>query len=84
MIGGDLQGCRADPINTKYMTSLTFVGCHRGATQKVCNIYSTAKNDIAGTKPLSWTDLKFTLEPYDLVFLPVGHEKGATKLSILP
>ena len=38
------------------------------------------KNDIAGTTALLWTDLKFTLEPYDLVFLPGGHEKGVRQV----
>jgi putative intracellular protease/amidase len=31
-------------------------------------------------KPLSWTDPSFSLVPYDLVFLPGGHEKGVRQL----
>jgi putative intracellular protease/amidase len=30
--------------------------------------------------PLSWTDPSFTLNPYDLIFLPGGHEKGVRQI----
>ena len=52
----------------------------QGATQEACEAYSAMKNDITGTKPLAWTDPEFTLESYDLVFLPGGHEKGVRQL----
>ena len=31
-------------------------------------------------QPHSWTEPSFTLEPYDLVFLPGGHEKGVRQI----
>jgi hypothetical protein len=34
--------------------------------------------------PLSWSSLDFTLEPYNLVFLPGGHEKGVRQLIDSP
>lgn len=30
--------------------------------------------------PLAWTAPDFTLDPYDLVFLPGGHEKGVRQV----
>lgn len=38
------------------------------------------KYDVTGTETLSWNDPKFTLEPYDLIFLPGGHEKGVRQV----
>ena len=35
-------------------------------------------------KALSWTDEDFTLGPYDLVFLPGGHEKGVVQVINSP
>jgi putative intracellular protease/amidase len=34
--------------------------------------------------PLSWTDPSFTLAPYDLVFLPGGHEKSVRQIIDSP
>lgn len=42
------------------------------------------KNDILGKRPLPWTDPRFTLEPYDLVFLSGGHEKGVRQVIDSP
>ena len=35
-------------------------------------------------KPLSWSSPDFSLEPYTLVFLPGGHEKGVRQLIDSP
>ncbi|KAI9718518.1 MAG: hypothetical protein M1828_006701 [Chrysothrix sp. TS-e1954] len=35
-------------------------------------------------KPLSWSSPTFSLDPYDLVFLPGGHEKGMAQLITSP
>jgi hypothetical protein len=34
--------------------------------------------------PLSWTDPSLTLNPYDLIFLPGGHEKGVRQIIDSP
>lgn len=34
--------------------------------------------------PLSWSSPDFTLEPYNLIFLPGGHEKGVRQLIDSP
>ncbi len=34
--------------------------------------------------PLSWSDPAFSLEPYNLIFLPGGHEKGVRQLIDSP
>lgn len=39
------------------------------------------KNDITGIEIFSWTNPQFTLEPYDLVFLPGGHQKGVRQVT---
>lgn len=39
---------------------------------------------MEGMKALAWTDEDFTLEPYDLVFLPGGHEKGVVQVINSP
>ena len=35
-------------------------------------------------KALAWTDDDFSLDPYDLVFLPGGHEKGVVQVINSP
>ena len=35
-------------------------------------------------KALAWTDESFSLDPYDLVFLPGGHEKGVVQVINSP
>lgn len=42
------------------------------------------KEDMKSMKALAWTDDGFTLEPYDLVFLPGGHEKGVVQVINSP
>ena len=42
------------------------------------------KEDMKSMKALAWTDDGFTLSPYDLVFLPGGHEKGVVQVINSP
>ena len=41
-------------------------------------------DDVAGTKPLLWIDPAFSLEHYNLIFLPGGHEKGVRQVIDSP
>lgn len=42
------------------------------------------QSDLQSRSVLSWSDEHFTLEVYDLVFLPGGHEKGVIQLINSP
>ena len=43
-------------------------------------MYEELSSADAFTSPLSWTDSTFSLNPYDLVFLPGGHEKSIRQI----
>ncbi len=64
--------------------TILFNAACRAPTQEACKAFTAIKNGIARTKPLSWTYPKFTLDPYDLVFLPGGHEKGVRQVIDSP
>ena len=51
-----------------------------GAPQEAKTQYQSMLEDEAVQKPLSWSDSTFSLEPYDLVFLPGGHDKGVRQI----
>ncbi|KAJ8063759.1 hypothetical protein OCU04_007621 [Sclerotinia nivalis] len=51
-----------------------------GATQATVSLYKQMSQTSEFTSPLSWSSDSFSLEPYDLVFLPGGHEKGVRQL----
>jgi len=51
-----------------------------GATKEVCDAYQTMKETPAFQKPLSWMANGFSLEPYSLIFLPGGHDKGVRQV----
>ena len=42
------------------------------------------REDMKGMKALAWTEDDFSLDPYDLVFLPGGHEKGVVQVINSP
>ncbi len=42
------------------------------------------RKDLASTKIISWSDEGFSLDPYDVVFLPGGHEKGVVQVINSP
>lgn len=56
----------------------------QGATQEAIGLYKSMKEDMGNMKALAWTDEGFTLAPYDLVFLPGGHEKGVVQVINSP
>ena len=58
--------------------------CQKGATQEAVELYKSMKEDMKSMRALAWTDEGFTLEPYDLVFLPGGHEKGVVQVINSP
>lgn len=42
------------------------------------------KEDMKSMKMVAWADDDFSLDPYDLVFLPGGHEKGVIQVINSP
>ncbi|TGO37902.1 hypothetical protein BHYA_0086g00170 [Botrytis hyacinthi] len=51
-----------------------------GATQEAINAYKHMAQTKEFTSPLSWSSDSFSLDSYDVVFLPGGHEKGVRQL----
>lgn len=47
-----------------------------GATSAVVDIYHNMQKSQAMTSPLSWTASDFSMDKYDIVLLPGGHDKG--------
>ncbi len=75
------------PLHYEYLKSrpiLTILTGQQGATQEAVNLYKSMKEDMKDMKALAWTDEGFTLAPYDLVFLPGGHEKGVVQVINSP
>lgn len=58
--------------------------CQQGANKEAVDLYKSMKEDMKSMKALAWTDEGFTLDPYDLVFLPGGHEKGVVQVINSP
>jgi len=56
----------------------------QGATQPAISAYTTMKTSPAMQSPLSWTSPTFSLQAYNLVFLPGGHEKGVRQIIDSP
>lgn len=56
----------------------------KGATKEACDLYDAMREDMKSMKAIAWSDADFTLEPYDLVFLPGGHEKGVVQVINSP
>ena len=55
-----------------------------GANKGAVELYHSMRKDLQSIQPLSWSTEGFTLEPYDLVFLPGGHEKGVVQVINSP
>ncbi|KAL3963385.1 hypothetical protein ACCO45_000389 [Purpureocillium lilacinum] len=51
-----------------------------GATQSTIQLYKAMASSAEFTKPLSWSASGFSLAPYNLVFLPGGHEKSVRQI----
>ena len=57
---------------------------YQGATKEACDLYAQMKKDMTSMDILSWTDPSFSLDPFDLIFLPGGHEKGVVQVINSP
>ncbi|MCJ1457619.1 hypothetical protein MMC28_007987 [Mycoblastus sanguinarius] len=55
-----------------------------GATKDAVETYQTMKKDMTNMKAIAWADEGFSLDSYDLVFLPGGHEKGVIQVINSP
>ncbi|KAI0121685.1 class I glutamine amidotransferase-like protein [Xylariales sp. AK1849] len=55
-----------------------------GATKLVVEMYGAMLGSEEMQKPLSWSDPTFSLEPFDLVLLPGGHEKSVRQIIDSP
>ncbi|CAJ2508538.1 Uu.00g135640.m01.CDS01 [Anthostomella pinea] len=51
-----------------------------GATKDVVAMYKKMQRSDGWLHPLSWTSPDFSLDPYDLVVLPGGHDKGVRQI----
>ena len=56
----------------------------QGATKDAVETYQTMKKDMTNMKAIAWADEGFSLDSYDLVFLPGGHEKGVIQVINSP
>lgn len=56
----------------------------KGAKAEACKAYHAMKEEEITMKPLAWTDATFSLENYDLLFFPGGHEKGVRQVIDSP
>ncbi|TVY91709.1 Uncharacterized protein LAWI1_G002425 [Lachnellula willkommii] len=55
-----------------------------GASKDAVNAYKELCTSPSFQHPLSWTSADFSLQSYNLVFLPGGHEKGVRQLIDSP
>jgi putative intracellular protease/amidase len=56
----------------------------QGATKEAVELYDGMTHSLEWQNPLSWSATDFSLDPYDLVFLPGGHEKGVRQIIDSP
>lgn len=56
----------------------------QGSTRSVVRTYWKMKEDSAAINPLSWTDPSFSLDQFDLVFFPGGHDKAVRQIIDSP
>ena len=52
----------------------------QGATSKVVQQYNSMATSNEWKHPLAWTATDFTLDDFDLVFLPGGHDKAVSQI----
>ncbi|TVY40351.1 Uncharacterized protein LCER1_G009277, partial [Lachnellula cervina] len=55
-----------------------------GATKAAINAYKEMRTSPSFQHPHSWTSPDFSLQSYNLIFLPGGHEKGVRQLIDSP
>ncbi|PVI06404.1 class I glutamine amidotransferase-like protein [Periconia macrospinosa] len=71
------QGARA-ACDSRMLEGMT--GMFLGAAHPAKTAYKALETSTEFQSPLSWTDPSFTLLPYDLVFLPGGHDKAVRQV----
>jgi putative intracellular protease/amidase len=52
----------------------------QGAKKSTVDLYAKMSQSEEWKTPLAWTSGDFSLEPFDLVFFPGGHEKGVRQV----
>jgi ThiJ/PfpI family-like len=72
------------PLDRSLSRSLTVHTHIQGATSKAVKAYDTMAATPEFQTPLSWSSPTFSLTPYNLIFLPGGHEKGVRQLIDSP
>lgn len=60
------------------------VHCLKGANKQAVNAYAKMSTTPEFEHPLSWSSTDFSLESYNLIFLPGGHEKGVRQIIDSP
>ncbi|KAF4635703.1 hypothetical protein G7Y89_g2396 [Cudoniella acicularis] len=55
-----------------------------GATKTAVEAYKQMSGTPEFRQPLSWSAADFTLDPYNLIFLPGGHDKGVQQVIDSP
>ncbi|KAK0106204.1 hypothetical protein ONS96_003848 [Cadophora gregata f. sp. sojae] len=55
-----------------------------GATQPAIHAYNQMTTTPSFLHPLTWSSPTFTLDPYNLIFLPGGHDKSVSQLIDSP
>lgn len=58
--------------------------CQQGAKKAVVEQYNAMAESTEWKSPVSWSTDGFTLDDYDLVFLPGGHDKGVRQVIDSP
>ncbi|KAK6952654.1 hypothetical protein Daesc_004944 [Daldinia eschscholtzii] len=56
----------------------------QGAKKEVVDLYKRMAISEEMRHPVSWSDPGFSLDPYDLVFFPGGHDKGVKQIIESP
>ena len=56
----------------------------KGASKDAVSQYNSMQEDMASMKAVGWSSEGFSLDPYDLVFLPGGHEKCVVQVINSP
>ena len=72
------------PSRFKLIHSDDLFGGEQGASKEAVSLYESMRTDMQSMTALSWSTEGFSLEDYDLVFLPGGHEKGVVQVINSP
>lgn len=73
---------KAPECDSKMLTGVTQMLL--GAAKPAIDAYNHMIEDAAWKSPRSWKDPSFSLDEFDLVFLPGGHDKGVRQILDSP